>query len=151
MTTDNGVQDDNNGIQAGGKGTAVISPLITLAVGREPGDIAGGGDAETSVDFAFRAVPPLGVPLLEYDLNASSGGLPVPPSYQNACVVNAAKLQIEEDLNGLSDISEPAYSGPIKAVPMSRRVRDWDGVHDTTYAARPHEPDTAPRQSLGAL
>ena len=133
VTTDNGVQNDNNGSQPAGKGTSITSPIITLAIGREPGDIVGGSDAETSVDFALRAVPPVGVPLLEYDLNTASGGLPAPPSYQNPCIVNSAKIQIEEDLNGLADVSEPAYSGPIKGGALSRRVRDWDDVYDTAF------------------
>jgi hypothetical protein len=134
VTSDNGVEDDNNGSQPGGKGTVVTSPVITLAAGREPGDVSSGSDNETSIDFAFRAVP-LTTPLLEYDMNLSSGGLPAPPSYQNICIVNSAKIQVEEDLNGLTDVSEPAYSGPIKGGARSRRVRDWDAGFDTGYDA----------------
>ncbi|MEQ1750828.1 MAG: putative Ig domain-containing protein, partial [Prosthecobacter sp.] len=134
VTSDNGVQDDNNGSQPAGKGAVVTSPVITLAVAREPGDFTGGSDNETSVDFAFRAVPTT-TPLLEYDMNLTSNGLPAPPSYQNTCIVNSAKIQVEEDLNGLSDVSEPAYSGPIKGGARSRRVRDWDDAFDGAYSA----------------
>jgi hypothetical protein len=108
MAADNGIDNDNNGVQTGGKGTTVNSPVVTLAIGREPGDVVGGADADNSIDFAFRAVPASPTNLLEYDLNTPSGGLPAPPSFKNPCVVNAAKLQIEDDMNGLTDISEPA-------------------------------------------
>jgi len=134
VTLDNGVEGDNNGSQAGGSGTAITSPIIALAVAREPGNIVGGADVDNTVDFALRAVP-AATPLLEYDLNASSNGLPAPPSYQNPCIVSAAKIQVEEDLNGLTDVSEPAYSGPIKGGARSRRVRDWDSTYDTAYDA----------------
>ncbi|MCX6855869.1 MAG: putative Ig domain-containing protein, partial [Verrucomicrobia bacterium] len=134
VTTDDGVNNDNNGAQSGGSGTAVTSPLITLAIGREPGDFTGGGDSDASVDFAFRAVP-AATPLLEYDMNISSGGLPAPPSFQNPCIVSSAKIQVEEDLNGLTDVSEPAFSGPIKGGALSRRVRDWDDNFDAAYGA----------------
>ncbi|MBE2286008.1 MAG: putative Ig domain-containing protein, partial [Prosthecobacter sp.] len=133
VNADNGVDDDNNGIQAGGKGTTVTSPMITLAVGREPGDVVGGADSDNTIDFAFRAVPASLANLLEYDLNSASGGLPAPPSYKNTCVVNAAKIQIEDDMNGLTDISEPSNNGPIRGGSRSRRMRDWDAAYDTGY------------------
>jgi hypothetical protein len=134
VTTDNGVDGDNNGVQAGGSGTAITSPIIALAIAREPGDISGGADNDNSVDFGLRSVPSA-TALLEYDLNTASNGLPAPPSYQNPTIVSAAKLQAEEDLNGLTDVSEPAYSGPIKPGARSRRVRDWDSTYDTAYDA----------------
>jgi hypothetical protein len=137
VTADNGADNDNNGSQPGGKGTTVTSPVVTLAVGREPGDVAGGADADNSIDFAFRAVPASLTNLLEYDLNAASGGLPAPPSFKNPCVVNAAKIQIEDDMNGLTDISEPTNNGPIRTGALSRRMRDWDAAYDTQYDAAP--------------
>ncbi|MCC7196406.1 MAG: hypothetical protein IT356_12705, partial [Gemmatimonadaceae bacterium] len=133
VNADNGIDHDNNGVQAGGKGTAITSPVITLAVGREPGDVVGGADADNSLDFALRAVPASLTNLLEYDLNTASGGLPAPPSYKHGCVVNAAKIQIEDDMNGLTDISEPTSNGPIRSGSLSRRMRDWDAAYDTTY------------------
>jgi len=133
---DNGIDDDNNGLQPGGKGTAITSPVVMLSVGREPGDVAGGGDADNSIDFGLRAVPASLANLLEYDLNAASGGLPAPPSFKNTCVVNAAKIQIEDDMNGLMDISEPTTNGPIRGGSRSRRMRDWDAAYDTAYDAQ---------------
>ena len=54
VSGDNGVDNDNNGSQPGGRGTAVFSPVIDLARGKEPGNLASGGsNAETSVDFGL--------------------------------------------------------------------------------------------------
>lgn len=133
VALDNGVDNDNNGVQSGGKGTAVFSPIVTLAVGHEPGDVSGGTDVDDTLDFAFRAVPDSLTNLLEYTLNTSSGGLPASPSYKNAAVANAAKIQIEDDMNGLTDISEPATNGPMRSGSLSRRMRDWDAAYDSNY------------------
>jgi hypothetical protein len=55
VTTDNGVDGDNNGIQLGGPGTELYSPVIDLAVGTEPASAVDGdgtsGDA--TVDFGL--------------------------------------------------------------------------------------------------
>jgi hypothetical protein len=47
-------------------------------------------------------------------------------------------LQIEDDMNGLTDISEPTTNGPIRGGSLSRRMRDWDASYDTanTTASR---------------
>ena len=137
VALDNGVDNDNNGSQSGGVSTAIVSPVITLEVGREPGDVVGGADADNSIDFALRAVPASITNLLEYNLNITSGGLPAPPSLKSSAVVNAAKIQIEDDMNGLTDISEPTNNGPIRTGALSRRMRDWDAAYDTGYDAAP--------------
>ncbi|MDB6076197.1 MAG: putative Ig protein, partial [Verrucomicrobiaceae bacterium] len=41
VTLDNGVDNDNNGSQPSGSGTAIYSPVITLASGTEPGTTGG--------------------------------------------------------------------------------------------------------------
>ncbi|MCB1212311.1 MAG: hypothetical protein KDK97_23515, partial [Verrucomicrobiales bacterium] len=134
VALDNGVNDDNNGIQAGGAASEIISPVVALAVGKEPGNLSsGGGDNETTIDFALRAVPNPMNNLLEYDLNTSTAGLPVSPSAKNSCIVNAAKLHVEDDVNGLADVSEPTSNGPIRAGALSRRMKDWDSAYDTSY------------------
>ncbi|MEQ1748675.1 MAG: putative Ig domain-containing protein, partial [Prosthecobacter sp.] len=55
VTLDNGINNDNNGIQPGGAGTQVVSPLITLSAGGEPGvGVDGDGtDRDSTIDFAF--------------------------------------------------------------------------------------------------
>ncbi len=53
---DNGVDNDSNGIQNGGSGTATTSPLFTLATGTEPGS-SGSTSFENTLDFGFRSCP----------------------------------------------------------------------------------------------
>ncbi|HCN78596.1 MAG TPA: hypothetical protein DIT13_15550, partial [Verrucomicrobiales bacterium] len=55
VALDNGVNNDSNGTQPGGSGTAVVSPLITLSPGAEPGVAVDGDDTDTdsTVDFGF--------------------------------------------------------------------------------------------------
>ncbi|MBB5033349.1 putative Ig domain-containing protein [Prosthecobacter vanneervenii] len=52
---DNGVDNDNNGSQPGGRATTVYSPVITLAQATEPGNLtAGSGDnTEDTIDFGL--------------------------------------------------------------------------------------------------
>ncbi|TDU70794.1 putative Ig domain-containing protein [Prosthecobacter fusiformis] len=57
-SNDNGEDNDSNGLQPGGVGTAVFSPFFMLAAGREPGS-NGTGNAENTLDFGFRACPTL--------------------------------------------------------------------------------------------
>jgi hypothetical protein len=53
-TTDNGVDNDNNGAQPGGRAAQVYSPIIDLAVGKEPGNLASGGiDIDSTIDFGL--------------------------------------------------------------------------------------------------
>lgn len=55
MTQDDGVDGDNNGVQIGGPGSAVRSPLFTLAPGTEPGNAVDGDDAngDQTLDFGL--------------------------------------------------------------------------------------------------
>ena len=129
---DNGINADNNGVQPLGPGASVTSPLVYLYPGQEPGD-SGGGNEDFTLDFGFRGLPASIDNLLEYDLNLPSGGLPVLPSYRHPCITNAAKIQVEDDLNGLADISEPTINGPMRGGSLSRRMRDWDAAFDTSY------------------
>ena len=51
---DNGVDNDNNGSQPGGRGTTVYSPIVTLAQGTEPGNLStGGGSYDDTIDFGL--------------------------------------------------------------------------------------------------
>ncbi|HCN29746.1 MAG TPA: hypothetical protein DIT64_13575, partial [Verrucomicrobiales bacterium] len=52
--------NDSNGIQPGGPGTAVHTPVIDLALGREPGDQPDGGNQDLTVDIGFSASLSLG-------------------------------------------------------------------------------------------
>ena len=54
VTTDNGVDSDNNGAQPGGRATQVYSPVFDLAVGKEPGNLVSGGiDIDNTIDFGL--------------------------------------------------------------------------------------------------
>jgi hypothetical protein len=54
VTLDNGVDNDNNGSQPGGRGAQVYSPVVDLAVGKEPGNLASGGiDIDNTIDFGL--------------------------------------------------------------------------------------------------
>lgn len=54
VSGDNGVDNDNNGSQPGGSATAVFSPVIDLARGMEPGNLAsGGGNTDNTIDFGL--------------------------------------------------------------------------------------------------
>ncbi|MCX6858481.1 MAG: GEVED domain-containing protein, partial [Verrucomicrobia bacterium] len=54
VNLDNGLDNDNNGSQPGGRSTAVYSPVIDLAVGKEPGNLASGGiDIDNTIDFGL--------------------------------------------------------------------------------------------------
>ena len=64
---DNGVNGDNNGLQPGGRGTAVYSPIVTLTQGAEPGNLGTGGDStEDTIDFGLLTA-------VDYGDNASFG------------------------------------------------------------------------------
>ena len=51
---DDGVDNDNNGVQVGG---AIYSPIITLSALSEPGNISGGGQEDTTIDFGIWGYP----------------------------------------------------------------------------------------------
>ena len=71
-TTDNQIDNDDNGVQAGGAGTATISPIINLTDGAEPlnavetgqggtqDDAAGDASGDMTVDFGFLAPASIG-------------------------------------------------------------------------------------------
>ncbi|WP_294231262.1 SdrD B-like domain-containing protein [Prosthecobacter sp.] len=56
VSTDNGVNNDNNGTQPAGAGTAVSSMVFQLTPGGEPGT-SGVSNTENTIDFGLRACP----------------------------------------------------------------------------------------------
>jgi hypothetical protein len=69
VTTDNQINNDNNGSQPGGPGTFIFSPVITLSSGLEPtNDGDSDPDTDLSVDFAVFSGVQLG-DLLFHDAN----------------------------------------------------------------------------------
>jgi hypothetical protein len=58
VNADNGIDNDSNGLQPGGSGTPVFSPVILLTAGGEPGS-TGATNSENTLDFGLRACPAL--------------------------------------------------------------------------------------------
>ncbi len=101
----------------------MVSPVITLALESEPGNL-GGGNTDATVDFAFRGVPNPGPMLLEFEMNQSSRRLPRSSSLRDPAIINASFLQAEDDLNGLDGVSEPTNNGPMRPGAMSQAMSD---------------------------
>ncbi|MDB6076198.1 MAG: putative autotransporter proteinputative Ig protein, partial [Verrucomicrobiaceae bacterium] len=59
-TTDNGVDNNNDGVQSGGQGTAVRSSIFTLIAAKEPGT-AGVTNDENTIDFGLRPCPTISI------------------------------------------------------------------------------------------
>lgn len=55
-TTDNGVDNNNDGDQPGNKSAPATSPVFTLTAGGEPGS-SGSSNTENTIDFGFRGCP----------------------------------------------------------------------------------------------
>lgn len=60
VNLDNGVNDDSNGIQLGSSGNDIISPVILLTAGGEPGS-AGTTNTEDTIDIGLRACPAVSI------------------------------------------------------------------------------------------
>jgi len=56
VTSDNGVDNDNNGTQTGLIGTQIVSPVIQIGIAQEPGS-TGTTNIENTIDFGIRASP----------------------------------------------------------------------------------------------
>lgn len=87
VNLDNRIDDDNNGTQTAGPGSAVTGPLIELVAGAEPVDSGaetGRGnaldnvddaDSDLTVDFGFWPNPPTAVVLDYFHATAGAGGV----------------------------------------------------------------------------
>ena len=83
-TTEDGINENSNGIQAGGSGTPVRSPVIDLRANTEP-DLSIDGDDKNgnlAVDFGFVAanVPPGPTPTATAIPTATPSPTPIPPN-----------------------------------------------------------------------
>jgi SdrD B-like domain len=75
VTSDNGVNNDNNGVQPGGLGTPAYGPIVSLLEGQEPGT-DGATNFETTIDFGFRACPAIAIS--PSSMPEAMQGLPTP-------------------------------------------------------------------------
>jgi len=102
---DNGVDDDNNGTQPGGRATTVYGPVVTLAQNTEPGNLAsGGGNIDDSIDFGLQTAVDYG----DYSVFGSAGSALQSNLYlgnlidsEYSPVTNSSATG--DDLNGLAD------------------------------------------------
>ncbi|MCB1210554.1 MAG: putative Ig domain-containing protein, partial [Verrucomicrobiales bacterium] len=60
VVADNGVDNDNNGVQSGAAGSAINSMVFNLTPGGEPG-AAGSGNTENTIDFGVRPCPTINI------------------------------------------------------------------------------------------
>ncbi len=102
---DNGVDDDNNGSQPGGRATTVYSPVVTLAQNTEPGNLSSGGtNLDSTIDFGLLTAVDYG----DYSLFGSAGSALVANLYLGTLIdseyspFNNANAN-GDDLNGLAD------------------------------------------------
>ena len=109
VNADNQTDGDNNGIQSGGFGTAVTSPVITLSVGAEPVDDPGGefvtgygqdnagnyvdANGDMTVGFGFTATYSIGNRVF-LDNGAGSGGY-VNDGIQNGTEPGVANVSVQ--------------------------------------------------------
>ncbi len=114
-TADNGVDNDNNGQQPGGSGSAVLSPVIQLAVGGEPGT-GGATSIENTLDFGLRSCPV--VTLNPTTLSAGTAGT----SYTQA-------------LTASGGVSPYAYSVFTGTLPLGLTLNPTTGVISGTPTA----------------
>ena len=105
--TDNGVDNDANGYQPAGAGTATWTGAFDLTSNGEPGT-SGTTNSESTWDFGFRAVPNP-VSLLEYNLEASAPT--VNPSVKNSCINTTSPLQLG---SGLTATWNNGTAAPIR-------------------------------------
>ncbi len=112
VNADDQVDDDNNGVQTGGGGTDVWSPIIQLTVGLEPlgdgstgteagpgggqDDINGYFDAngDMTVDFGFRPNPPTAVRLAYFHARRV-GGRPVQLDWRSLAEIQTLGYYVE--------------------------------------------------------
>jgi hypothetical protein len=117
-TTDNDVNDDNDGSQPGGAGTPLFSPLITLLPGTES-VTDGDTDADTNLTVDFGLAPALDFGDFDgFDSAASTISNQIylgtnPPDDEIAAVTNSTATG--DDLNGIDDEDGLVSQGVIRS------------------------------------
>ncbi|MEZ4615165.1 MAG: SdrD B-like domain-containing protein [Caldilineaceae bacterium] len=110
---DNGVDNDDNGDQPAGPNTQILSPVVNLTAGAEPGTI-GGGNYDYSIDFGL--VDPFLGNLVWHDIN--NNGL-VDPNEPGIAGVIVTVLYDDEG-NGID---------PDEQTPFRTTQTDADGIY----------------------
>jgi len=120
MTQDDGVDGDNNGVQIGGPGSAVRSPLFTLAPGTEPGSAVDGDDANGDQTLDFGLVQTVCVGNLVFkDVNNNG-------TYEAATDLPAAGVIVKLFNQG---------ADPLSSLPVASMTTGSDGLY--LFSVRP--------------
>lgn len=140
VSVDNGVDQDNNGVQPGGIGTVVNSPVFTLITNSEPNGGVGGNNDYT-IDFGFRGVPNPNI-IVEYRMEASE--LNPPPSKANptnktACLTQTASgdqlIELGNGITGITTNTGTSLNGPKKPGTRSSSIHGWDTTADAAFTS----------------
>ena len=156
------IDNDDNGIQAGGSGTVIVSPTITLSPGDEPtgaaesgagGDqdddaAAGFNDANGDMTFDFGLVPEVSLGSTVYfDMNADGVQDPTDPQEFGIAGVTVELLQ-DVDMNGIIEGDE--LTAVATEVTDSDGNYFFGGLPSGDYVVRiPTAPADAPTNTSG--
>ncbi|MCB1225566.1 MAG: putative Ig domain-containing protein, partial [Verrucomicrobiales bacterium] len=113
-TADDGVNNDDNGIQTAGPKSETVSPIITLTAGDEPGT-GGGGNHDGTIDFGFFD-PRIGN-LVWHDVNDNG----VADSGEDGIQGVTLDLYLDSNSNGVIDGAE--------TTPLASTVSDVNGFY----------------------
>jgi len=138
IVADNGVDDNDNGIQAAGPGTEVNSSVFELFSGMEPTDDGDGPNGDLTIDFGF---------------------------YSDAVVNLGDLVWFDANDNGMVDVGEDGVEGvdvqlfeagddPTTATPLATDTTDADGLYSfddleegVYFVYIPNPPAEAPTSS----
>ncbi len=150
VNADNGVDNDSNAIQLGSAGNDIISPILTLTAGGEPGSTGNSND-ENTIDFGLRACPTITVG------PSTIAGAQVYTSYTQAFTASGGVAPrtfriISGALpNGLSLSSGGVLSGTILDIPgnywfrmEARDAQGCIGTRDYTLSVTCPNPVVTP-------
>ena len=99
---DNGEDDDDNGAQPGGSGTAVRSPVVELKAGSEPENDGDGKNGDLTLDFGFYGTVSVG-DRVWFDSNSNGiqdGGETGVPGVQVTLYLSETGQLVTQDING---------------------------------------------------
>ncbi len=137
VTLDNGVDNDSNGIQPGGPGTAVFSPVVRLQPGTEPGT-TGSTNVDDTLDFGFHTGTTPVTSQFLIDLYTSGGTVvdngimktvsigytwsSLTSSLSNARVVVDLPLSLEADSTAQVQMVGSAHTTSASYNPATRKI-----------------------------
>ncbi|MCB1210094.1 MAG: hypothetical protein KDK97_12235, partial [Verrucomicrobiales bacterium] len=134
VSLDNNVNDDNNGMQPGGPGTPIVSPVVSLIPGDEPGAAADGDDSDkdSTVDFGLANADPCYAnnlfdnPSFEFGGSTNVTGVMTQAlgydSLGTSFGVDVNALKWTGGVNGTSGLGEPIQRVQVFAVDSGAKV-----------------------------